>query len=250
MNDQNLMDAEYVEDLGVLNNGAEMNVEPMGFLKRIISVFTNPEAAIRDIERNPKILLPAILAIALTSLVMMMSFEALVNLQSKAMIDATLQNGGTVPLDGFKTLSTNMTYGIVGGTGFISMIGLAVAALITHGAAMLNSGEGSFKKIFSAMIHLYFINLLGSAIAGLIGLALSIDFFTFSPAVLLDASQIGTPLHTALTSLDVFNIWRIAVMITAFRIIEKVSVQKSAVIVILLTGLGILLQVGPALLQR
>lgn len=219
----------------------------LNHFQRIMGIFSKPQETLEDINRYPKVLLPLLIIAVLTSAVSFLNFDFIMELQRQAMIDATLKQGGQVPLDGFTALSQKIATFTVLGSGLGVAIGAIIGALITHGVSTFFGGEGSIKKIFSATLYIYFIPLLGSALAGLVGLVLNIDILTFSPAVLLDASQVGKPIYAILSTFDLFNLWKIGLMILAVKTIESITLKKASTVVIVLTLLGLALQIVPNL---
>ncbi|GAU76192.1 Yip1 family protein [Fusibacter sp. 3D3] len=219
----------------------------MGQFQRIIGIFTKPQEVILDINRSPKILIPMILVIVFTAAITYMSYDFLVEFQRVALVNAYKAQGLPIPLDGLKGMSENIAKGTVLLSGVGVVVGTFIMALITHGISTFFSGEGSIKKIFSASLYIYFIPLVGSAIAGLIAMALSLDVLTFSPAVLLDINQLGKPLYTLLTAFDIFNIWKLAIMIMAVKSIEALSTKKATIIIMSITVIGLLFQIVPNL---
>ncbi len=223
-------------------------VQPqMGHFKRIIGIFTKPQEVIMDINRSPKVLIPMILISILTTVITFLSYDFLLEATRVALVDAYRAQGLEIPLDGFVAMSQVTTKFTVLFSGVGVVFGLFLTALIIHGISTFISGEGSIKKIFSASLYIYFIPLLGSAISSLIAMALSLDHLTFSPAVLLDSGQVAKPIYSLLATLDVFNIWKLAVMIMAVKAIEAVSTKKASIVVIAVTVLGLLFQIVPNL---
>lgn len=219
----------------------------LNHFQRIIGIFSKPQETLEDINRNPKVLMPLLIIAVLTSAVSFLNFDFIMELQRQAMVNATMQQGGQVPLDGFTALSQKIAMFTVLGSGLGVAIGAIITSLITHGVSTFFGGEGSVKKVFSATLYIYFIPLLGSALAGLIGLALNIDILTFSPAVLLDATQVGKPLYSFLSTFDLFNLWKLGLMILAVKTIESITLKKASTVVIVLTLLGLALQIVPNL---
>ena len=226
------------------------NLKPqLNHIQRIIGIFTKPQEVITDIDRGPKVLIPMILITILTMAVTFISYDTLVETLRITSVNTAKLQGTEIPLDGFVGLSKSIANGVVLASGVVSVIALFIGALITHGISSFMSGEGSIKKVFSASLYVYFSVLAGSVLSGIIALVLKIDLMTISPAALLGADQVGTPLYALLAIFDVFNIWRLAIMVMAIKTIESFSTQKASLIVISITILGLLFQVLPKLGQ-
>lgn len=219
----------------------------MGHLQRIIGIFTKPQEVVSDINRSPKLIVPMILISIITALVTFMNYDALMEATRLAMVNQARIQGTQIPLDGFVGLSHTMATVSVIFSGLGIILISFISALILHGISTFVGGEGSVKKIWSASLYIYFIPLLGSTIAGLVSMALNLDFLTFSPAILLNSDQIGKPLYALLSTFDVFNIWKIGIMIIAVKSIEAFSTKKASIIVIGITVLGLLFQIVPNL---
>ncbi|MBF4693188.1 Yip1 family protein [Fusibacter ferrireducens] len=226
----------------------QSNIRPkMGHLQRVIGIFTKPQEVIEDINRSPKLLVPMLLVAIVTALVTFTSYDTLLETTRMAMVNAARTQGQDIPLDGFAGLSQTMATASVALSGVGIIVVSLVSALILHGVSTFMNGEGSIKKIWSASLYIYFIPLLGSLIAGLVSMVLNLDFLTFSPAILLSSDQLGKPLYSLLATFDVFNIWRIGVMILAVKTIEVFSTKRASIVVISITVLGVLFQIVPNL---
>ncbi len=229
-------------------NRDELELESTGktpkfnHLQRYIGVIVKPREVLEDISDHPRVLIPMFVMAILLSAIMLINMDAIIEVQRQAMMEQSIAMGNQVPLDGFESLSKNIAKMTVAIAGVGAVAVMAIVALITHGIATFISGEGTFKKVFSASLYIAIVTMLGSALAALLSLVLPININSFSPAILMDPTQVKNPLFIILSSIEVFNLWRLALMAIALSIIESFTIKKSVILIIVLAVLGILVQ--------
>ncbi len=137
-------------------------------------------------------------------------------------------------------------FGAVGGgiAGLFSVpIGYLFYSAIYFLAAKMVKSNVRFKQMFSLIIFVSFITILGSIINQLLALVLGED-----PAIMFTSlnSFIGAtgPVGAILNSIEVFSIWYQVLLAIGLIKVAKLSKQSAITIVIVLFVIGILITAG------
>lgn len=198
----------------------------MSFIRNVMNVFVSPEKTFDHVDEKPMIWLPMLVIIVVASAVTMLGFSALVENQQQVLIDAYVAQGQPVPSDGMVGLAKGSAYAAVAMVGVVFVITVLIKTLFSRGIATFMSGEGTFKRLFSALLFAYFIMLLGVVISSVLVYAFKLDGLTFSPAMFFEGLK-GTPTYAVLSALDVFTIWYLWVSAIAIQKIEKIGMPKA-----------------------
>ena len=205
----------------------------LSILQRFMSAITNPIALFEDVDRAPKVLMPMLVILILSSLITILNIDVLREAQRTAMIKAYMQQGLTVPSDGFDSLLKSMTLYTVAAAGITSVIALVIKGVVTQLISGFFSSEGSAKKIISSFLYAYIIVTIGTFIGALLSKVTGIGLVTFSPAMILGMDQLGTPLYTVLSAFEIFTLWYLWLSAVAVKIIKGISFPKALLCVLL-----------------
>jgi hypothetical protein len=230
--------------------------EPNSF-QRIIGVIFSPDATFASIARRPDWVVPLVLIIIL-SLANGLLLSSRIDFGAPAR-EAMAQNKNATQeqIDRAEKMSVGM--GKV--AKFIGPVISVIVLLIVAGVLLLGirlmGGEGDFKQAFSATCYAWIPNVLQSIVLTIVVLAkgaTAINPQTIptivrsNPAFLVDMKT--QPMAFALlSSLDLFTIWVVVLLIIGFAYVGRVSKAKSAAVVISLWFLTILFKLIPAALQ-
>jgi hypothetical protein len=126
----------------------------------------------------------------------------------------------------------------------MTMIALLIVAAVLMLAYRLMGGEGTFKQYFSVTLYAWVPQfILGLITAGILATRTEpVDaqelptLVRSNPAFLVDLHQ-HKVLFSLLSSLDVFVIWSVILMIIGFAYVARVSKAKSAGIMITVWGM-------------
>jgi hypothetical protein len=234
--------------------GAEPKPNPF---QRIIGVLFSPDATFASIARRPDWVVP-LLFILILSLANGIVLSSRIDFGAPAR-EAMAQNKNMTQeqMDRAEKMSVGM--GKV--AKFIAPVIAIIVLLIVAGALLLTirlmGGEGDFKQAFSVTCYAWIPNVLQAIVLTIIVLAKGATginpqaFPTMvrsSPAFLVDMKT--QPMAFALlSSLDLFTIWVLVLLIIGFAYVGRVSKAKAAVAVLSLWAVTILFKLVPAALQ-
>ena len=234
--------------------GAEPKPNPF---QRIIGVLFSPDATFASIARRPDWVVPLALIVIL-SLANGILISSRIDFGAPAR-EAMAQNKNMTQeqMDRAEKMSVGM--GKV--AKFIGPVIAIIVLLIVAGALLLTvrlmGGEGDFKQAFSVTCYAWIPNIIQAIVLTIIVLAkgsTAINPQTIptivrsNPAFLVDMKT--QPMAFALlSSLDLFTIWVIVLLVIGFAYVGRISKAKAAVAVVSLWAVTILFKLIPAALQ-
>lgn len=219
--------------------------------QRIAGVLFAPADTFRDIARRPDIVMPLIILVIIgfvTSALIIprMDFEAAFReqmaSQNSKMSDADLDRAAKMGSAFGKVMAwTGPVWGI------LIWAVIAGVLLLAH---RLFGGEGNFKQAFSTVLYSWIPLTINGIVTGIVAVARGeIDPTTMqtlvksNPAFLVDMKE-NPILFSALSSLDLFTIWTLILLIIGFATLSRLSRAKSAAIVISLWLLTVVVKLG------
>lgn len=223
--------------------------------ERIAGVLFAPVDTFRDIARKPDILVPLIvlLVLALASAIIFVP-----RMDVDAMVQAQMEQSGRQMSDADMAQAAKFSGSLMKVMGYLSPVWAILIWLVIAGVLLLAfrlfGGEGNFKQAFSATLYAWIPNTIGGIITTIIVFARGkVDPTTMatlvksSPAFLVD--QKDNPIAFALlSSLDIFTIWTLILLILGFAALSKFSKGKAAAIVISLWLVTVVVKLGFAAL--
>jgi len=219
--------------------------------QRIAGVLFAPADTFRDIARRPDIMVPLIVLVVISFVVTAMiiprmDFEAAFRdqmaSQNSKMSDADLDRAAKMGSAFGKVMAwTGPIWGI------LIWVIIAGVLLLAH---RLFGGEGTFKQAFSTVLYSWIPLTINGVVTGIVAVARGeIDPTTMqtlvksNPAFLVDMKE-QPILFAALTSLDIFTIWTIILLVIGFATLSRLSRAKSAVIIVSLWLLTVVVKLG------
>ena len=220
--------------------------------QRIAGVLFAPAETFRDIARRPDILVPLILLLVIgfvtTALIIpRMDFEAAFReqmaSQNSKMSDADLERAAKMGSAFGKVMAwTGPIWGIL-----IWMI-IAGVLLLAH---RLFGGEGNFKQALSTVLYSWIPLTINGIVTGIVAVARGGEIDPTSmqtlvksnPAFLVDMKE-NPILFAVLSSLDVFTIWTLILLVIGFATLSRLSRARSAAIIISLWLVTVVVKVG------
>ena len=222
--------------------------------QRIAGVLFSPAETFADIARRPDILVPLLLLIVCayigTAIVLpRMDWDAAAAQQAEAM-RAQKPDMSQEDIDQAARITKSIGT-VVGWTIPVLMIAwYAMVAGVLLIAFRLFGGEGNYKQAFSATLYSWMPMLLGSLIGAIVVLTRSkidpMEMATLvksSPAFLVDMKT-QPVLFSLLSSIDLFTIWTIVLLIFGFAALARMTRAKAAAIVIPLWLVIIVIKLG------
>lgn len=223
--------------------------------QRIIGVIFSPNATFASIARRPDWVVPLVLLL-LVSLAAGVIMAPHIDFGAAAR-EAMEQNKNATPEQIDKAVRISSSIGKVFTyiSPVLSLIGLLVISGVCLLAFRIFGGEGDFKQAFSVTCYSSIPTIIKSIVTLIIIVAKG--GVIAAPALqTLVRSNLGflvdyktNPMAFALlSSLDIFSVWFLALMIIGFSYVARVSKVKAAVTIISLWVLVLLLKlIGPAL---
>ena len=228
--------------------------EPNAF-QRIIGVLFSPDATLASIARKPDWVLPLVVLLVM-SLVAGVVIAQHVDFGAAAR-EAMEQNKNATPeqIDKGVKIAASMGKVVTYLSPVISAIGLLIIAGVLLLAFRLFGGEGDFKQAFSVTCYSSMPGVIKSIIMMIIIVAKG-GIIPAQQLATLVRSNLGfladykaNPMAFAmLSSIDIFSIWFLALMIIGFAYLARVSRVKSAVVIISLWIVVLCFKlIGPAM---
>jgi hypothetical protein len=223
--------------------------------QRIIGVLFSPDATFASIARRPDWVLPLVLLL-ITSLAAGVIMAPRIDFGA-ATREAMEQNKNVSQdqVDRAVKMTTSIAKVMTYLSPVLSLIGLLIIAGILLLAFRLFGGEGDYKQAFSVTCYASIPSIIKTVITLIIIVAKG----GILPAQMLATmvrSNLGfladmktNPMAFALlSSIDIFSIWFLVLLIIGFAYVSRLSKAKSAVIVISLWVLVVLIKlIGPAM---
>jgi len=227
-------------------------------LQRIAGVLFAPAETFEDISRKPNILGPLLIIVLIGYvstffIVQRMDWNAVMEAQMDAM---KKQNPNMSQEDFARVAKVSSAMGKV--IGWVSPLMGVVWYMILAGVLLLvfrmTGGEGNFQQALSTTLYAWIPLVINGIILTIVIVARgSVDptqmatVLKSNPAFLVDMKEQAV-LFSLLSSIDIFTIWTVVLLIIGFAILSKSSKAKSAAIVISLWVVFILIKVGFAAL--
>jgi membrane protein, antimicrobial resistance system len=231
--------------------------EKKGTLGRMVGALFSPEATFSDVAGRPNLLAPLMIFVIITLastivVVPRMDFETM-------MRDQLEQSGRTrnmSPSDVDRMVRFSVAFGK--GIGYSSpIIAIAIWAIIAGVillAFRLFGGEGTYKQAFSVTLYAWVPLMIKSIITTFVVMSRgSVNpeemevMVRSNPAFLVDLHT-QRVLWSLLSSLDLFTIWTLVLLIIGFAFVSRTSKARSAAIVIGLWAFALLIKLGFAAL--
>lgn len=217
---------------------AEIQEEPvekakLNLIQRVIKIFVAPSEGFEDIERKPKILVPLLVLMGISAAVFALQYNVVYDSTLKSLVDMYAAQGITVSYEDIETIAKASSMAGFAGASLVLAVFILGKGLVTHAICGLTGGEGTLKTTVSVIVYSYFIVILGSILSGIL-IALTGDMtISFSPAMFLSSDSIASPLYTAMSYLNIFTLWYLAVSIIGIKRVQKLSTMRSAIAVVL-----------------
>ncbi|MDK2867184.1 MAG: hypothetical protein PWP38_1499 [Clostridiales bacterium] len=220
-----------------------------GHVKRFAYAIINPTKVFEDVDAAPRVLIPLIVLALLGSLITFLNLDFLMETQRTALITSYQAQGLPIPADGFESMLKTITTYTIAVAGVTMAVSILIKGVVTHLLAGFFGSEGTAKKVISGIAYAYMIVIAGSLLGALVAKVAGLSYLTFSPAMIMGADQMGTPLYTIMSAFDIFSIWYLGASAVAVRVIEKISMPKAIFCVVLPYVLSISVSVVTALMS-
>src|SRR3954452_15071189 len=242
------------QDNAVATPAPDVEPKPNSF-QRIIGVLFSPDSTFASIARRPDWVLPLALLL-ITSLAAGVIMAPRVDFAS-ATREAMEQNKNMSQeqIDRAARMTSSIAKVMTYLSPVLSLIGLLIIAGILLLAFRLFGGEGDYKQAFSVTCYASVPTIIKSVVT-LIIIVVRGGIVPAQALATIVRSNLGfladmktNPMAFALlSSIDIFSIWFLALLIIGFAYVSRLSKAKSAVIIISLWIVVLLLKlIGPAM---
>jgi len=214
--------------------------KPSSF-ERIVGVLLSPNETFASIARQPDWVVPLVI-ILVVSMVAGVLIATRVDFRALAQ-EAIEMNPKTaeLPADRVNTM-VGFTAGMMKVSSYASPLLSAVILVIVAAVLLLTfrlfAGEGNFKQAFSATVYAWFPRVIKGIIAAVVILSRqSISIYDLQNPLLSNLGFLFDPktqqLQFALaSSIDLFTIWSVILLIIGFSAISRLSRARSAAFVV------------------
>lgn len=223
-------------------------------LSRLAGVIASPVETFRDISARPDVAFPLILVFVLSLLTTMVTFPR-VDFEPAWREQFEKQKMSEERIDSMVTnLKKFQQVLAIGGT-ISGLVFLLVVAAVLLLAFKVMGGQGNFKSALSIVCYAW----IPMALAGLLAIPVILrrgviapeelpTILKSNPGFLVDPKT-NLTLFSLLTSIDVFMIWTLVLLVLGFSAMSRFPRGKTAAIVVSLWILAIVIKVALAAVQ-
>jgi hypothetical protein len=218
---------------------------------RMVGVITSPGETFADIARRPDWVVPA-LAIVIVSIVVTIILVPRIDFEGTYREAFEARNMPPQQME--QALKWAVAFGRA--TLFVAPLfvlgGVAVAAAIYFLGVRLFGGAGTYLQTFSIVIYSWMPRVVKALITIPValtkhGLRLTeVENVLVSNLSFLTDSKTHPVLYALLSSIDLFNLWSLVLLVIGLSVMSKLSKVKTTVLVVIVWGFLLLLRVGGA----
>jgi len=244
--DQHDVNPDPVESVPEIKDVGETTTETkdLNAIQRIIGVFFSPGETFAQVDRKPNWLVPLLLLTVSTFA--FIYFTLPISLpEQMAKQQEKMEEGGMPSAQIDKSMEMMEKFGKIGGlVGAVigPGIGILIASLwLWFVGNVVLSGQAPYMKVVSMYTYASMISLLDMITKLPLMLMKGSSEIQLNGTVFLSEDQAQTLIYHVLQSLDVFAIWRYAVLAIGFAAIYKFSLKKAGwtMAVLFLLSMGI-----------
>lgn len=236
-----------MSDLQIRNINEEVAVKRPGFFKRMLWLFLSPGKLMNELAEKPRVLFWMLfgpLAMDVLFIVRLPLFKDMLREQTLASSEYMESLGVVMTPEMVEaSLPSAMITQLIAGPIMI-IVSFLITALVIFAILKLMGGQGKFKAYLSVVVHANIITVFYYL------LLIPISYLTndlhqtvplTSLATLVTRDNVNTFLMALLINLDVFTIWRYAVMGIGFTEVSKLKKSKVYIVtgIIFIIGLAI-----------
>ena len=229
-----------MSEAGGTLEGTETPQAGMGFVQRVIGVFTAPGKTFEDVANKPTVLMPLLLVMLFAGanayIIAPISGKDQADLMSRsAFFERMIPDKETreQQLEEMRNPTTITRVLAIVQSAVGTLVFLVIFALVYWGLGNLLGGEPTFKKMLSMLA---FAGMISVVAAHLVRLPLIIAKDTvfgvsLSPVVFFPDAPVTSPTFRLLSALSVFAIWSVVVTGIGFARVSNTSTRSGIVTV-------------------
>jgi hypothetical protein len=206
--------------------------------QRIVGVLFSPSETFESIARRPDVFVPLLIFIVVS---IIGGIVAITRVDWLAAAHEAIEANPNIPADRAEGMAIGMAKWMkvtAYASPFLSIVVLAIVAGVLLISMRMFGGEGDYKQAFSATLYAWFPRLIRGALGLIVllskGSASLIELqnpLMSNLGFLFDPKTQILP-YTLASSIDIFNIWSVILMIIGFAAVSRTSRAKSAAVVI------------------
>jgi hypothetical protein len=244
--DQHDVNPDPAESVSEVKDVAEnmSETKDLNAIQRIIGVFFSPGDTFAQVDRKPNWLVPLLLLTVATFAFVYLTLSISLP-EQLAMQQEKMEEAGAPSAQIDKTMEMMEKFGKIGGlVGAVvgPCIGILIASLwLWFVGNVLLSGQAPYMKVVSMYTYASMISVLDMIVKLPLILMKGSSQIQLNGTVFLSEDQSQTLMYHVLQSLDVFAIWRYAILAIGFAAIYKFSLKKAGwtMAVLFLLSMGI-----------
>jgi len=221
--------------------------KPMNFMGRITGMFSSPMKTLADIAARPNYIAPLIIILLGVLILTQISLPALLS-DSVEAIEKSLERRNLPPDQMERAREIGLAYArnfsAISAALYTLIASILASAVLLFTGNIVLGGKANFKQLFSIYVWTGLIGVLGYILRTPLALSQGTMKVFFGPAVLLPAGAEQTTLFRLLAALDVFSLWRLALLALGFAAVYKFSKGKGFVALGSLYALLVVLSVA------
>ncbi|KXG75658.1 Yip1 family protein [Thermotalea metallivorans] len=232
----------------VMEVQGEAAVIELSWWERLKYLLIEPSKTMEYLAKRPKILFPMVVVILGFLLLILLRMDIFKEFLQEQVMKQYETRGIHMEQVPEEIMHISFWTGIVGASlaPFITML---LKSGIVHVLSVVSGSKGKFKAVLSVIGYAYIINLLGEGIRTIIAMVTKNFVVYTSPAVFLPDTQAGTPVHTLLSSLDVFVLWYLAAATIGLAYTHSMNRKKAGIIVFGSWLVGVMISVVLAFIK-
>lgn len=222
---------------------------------RIAGVFFSPVETLQSIAQRPDIVVPLVL---LLLLMIPMGIIAATHVDfASAAREAVSANPNISPKQAARAVAFSQTIGrgVAYGSPLLSIVVVLIVAGIFLLAFRLMGGEGDYKQALSVVTYVWYVYIVEGALRsvilinkGMVGAERMATLLRSNLGFLTDLKE-HPMLFALLSSIDIFNLWVLALLVIGFAFVSRLARAQSTAIVASLYMVVVLIKVALGALQ-
>ncbi len=214
----------------------EVNQRQMNIIERTIGVFAAPTKTFEDIAAKPNWIFPLLLIIILTMLITQMLVPAILADQQSSPEWAKMMQNPDLTAEQLEAMQEMSTKGVQNfaaiGAGVVSLIAIAIASVVLLFVGnIILGGNAKYLQIFSMFTWGGLVGLSGYILRLPLSLSRETMQVYLGPAVLFGDGSHESVLFKIAAALDIFVLWRVALVAIGFGAIYRLTAGKSFAVI-------------------
>lgn len=220
----------------------------MSLSSRLINIFFTPKAVFEALDRKPDWVVPLILLIVVSFVTTLVAFPSLQELQIEQMRSNPNISAEQMQMMEAQMDSPVQRYIAYAGSLFITPLVVLILAALFHFSTLPLGGEGSFLRAFSVVSYASMVNVLWYIVYLILFFVLGRADIMSSLGFLADSMM--SPQFAFFSKIDLILIWKLILIAIGLSVVERISINKTAVVVFGWYIIWIVLTVGMALVTQ